>query len=307
MNIVVQFKFIMSVDFHNNGKRHKANVQQRIHDIGKKSDADRKAQNKLDDDLRKINEAAMKSYSKDISNGTDMTSRSIGHASSSKKPVDPMALPYYEEEDGPNISKNQSTIAAKSQEKAAPPESLWCEAVTDDGDIYYWNIKTNESVWEKPKEGFMTLKEYNKLNEIAIKQQEEARQTDLKYTIENADEIAAKYKREQYKKYQTITQEPKKLTESSSSSSQYADEFGNISSIGEWQIVEEQPSRKAVDLELPKQNDVYYAVANVKTDEPPMKKFKEKTVGSIDSDEIPSVFKKRKIGNRNIRRTNDDS
>ena len=161
-------------------------------------------------------------------------------------------------------------------------------------------------MWEKPKEGFMTLKEYNKLNEIAIKQQEEARQTDLKYNIENADEIAAKYKREQYKKYQTITQEPKKLTESSTS--HYADEYGT--SIGEWQVVEEsEQTIKEVDLELPKQNDVYYAIANVKTDEPPIKKFKEKTVGSIsiDSNEIPSVFKKRKIGNRNIRRTNDDS
>lgn len=158
----------------------------------------------------------------------------------------------------------------------------------------------------------MTLKEYNKLNEIAIKQQEEARQTDLKYHIENADEIAAKYKREQYKKYQTITQEPKKLTESSSRS-EYADENCKISKIGEWQVVDEQQSstssNKPVDLELPKQNDVYYAIANVKTDEPPIKKFKEKTVGSIsiDSHEIPSVFKKRKIGNRNIRRTNDDS
>lgn len=153
----------------------------------------------------------------------------------------------------------------------------------------------------------MTLKEYNKLNETAIKQQEEARQTDLKYHIENADEIAAKYKREQYKKYQTITQEPKeKLTESSSR--QYSDEYGKCS-IGEWQVVEEHHvERKAVDLELPKQNHVYCAVANVKTDEPPIKKFKEKTlVGSIDSNEIPSVFKKRKIGNRNIRRTNDDS
>lgn len=85
----------------------------------------------------------MKSYTQDISNGTDITSRSIGHASSSKKPIDPIALPYYEEEDGPNISKKPSSSAAQSLEKSAPPESLWCEAVTEDGDTYYWNIKTN--------------------------------------------------------------------------------------------------------------------------------------------------------------------
>lgn len=129
-----------SVEFHNNGKKHKANVQQRIHEIGKKSEADRKAQNKLDEEMRKINEAAMKSYAKDISGGTDMTSRAIGHASSSKRAIDPIALPHYEE-DGPSVSKKPLVTPAQ----VAPPEkqSLWCEAKTDEGYTYYWNIKTN--------------------------------------------------------------------------------------------------------------------------------------------------------------------
>jgi hypothetical protein len=71
--------------------------------------------------------------------------------------------------------------------------------------------------------------------------------------------------------------------------------------------VEEHQESSHIDLQLPKQNDIYYAVASVNTEEPPVKKFKEKTITTIDSDEIPSSFKKRKIGNRNIRRTNDDS
>lgn len=93
--------------------------------------------------MRKINEAAMKSYAKDISGGIDITSRSIGHASSSKRPVDPMALPYYEEEDGPNVSKRPALVQGAQLETTATNPSLWCEAVTDDGDTYYWNIKTN--------------------------------------------------------------------------------------------------------------------------------------------------------------------
>lgn len=97
---------------------------------------DRKAQNKLDGELRKIEEAAMKSYAKDISDGTDLSARVIKHGS---KAVDPIALPYYyDEEDGPSTSKksNQATVPTVS-------ESLWCEAKSDEGHTYYWNIKTN--------------------------------------------------------------------------------------------------------------------------------------------------------------------
>jgi hypothetical protein len=168
-------------------------------------------------------------------------------------------------------------------------------------------------VWKKPKEGFMSLKEYNKLNSLAVEKQEEARQKDRQYHVENADELASKYKREQSKKYQKITQAPKETDETSetaagSSSKNYATEFENCQRIGKWQTVEsESPEREQVDLELPKQKHEFFAVATVQSDEPPVKKFKEKIITSLDSDEVPSVFKKRKIGNRNIRRTNDDS
>lgn len=128
-----------SVEFHNNGKRHQANVQKRLNEIGKKSEADRKAQNKLNDELRKINDAAMKSYAKDVCNGTDLTARAFQQATSSSKAIDPIALPFYEEEDGPSSSKRGSTSAAATVQN----ESLWVEAKSDEGHTYYWNIKTN--------------------------------------------------------------------------------------------------------------------------------------------------------------------
>lgn len=118
-------------------------MQKRLNEIGKKSEADRKAQNKLDDEMRKINEAAMKSYAKDISEGNDLTSRRIGggasSAATSSRAVDPMALPYYEEEDGPR----RPAAATSSTSIPAQNESMWCEAKTDEGHTYYWNIKTN--------------------------------------------------------------------------------------------------------------------------------------------------------------------
>jgi hypothetical protein len=81
----------------------------------------------------------MKSFAKDISEGNDLTSRTIGGASSSRA-IDPMALPYYEEEDGPSTSKRSAATSANIPEQN---ESMWCEAKTDEGHTYYWNIKTN--------------------------------------------------------------------------------------------------------------------------------------------------------------------
>lgn len=294
-----------SVEFHNNGKRHQLNVQKRLNEIGKKSEADRKEQNKMNEDIRKMNDAAMMSYAQDVSIGADISSRAINRANA-KKAVDPMALAnYYSDEDGPNVSKKAAAVAAAAANEVKDP-SLWCEAKTDDGDTYYWNVKTNESTWKKPKEGFMSLKEYEKLNEIALQQQAEHQQREMKNSIENADEIASKMRREQLKKYKKITAEPKPETEASTS---YAGQYGG-QPYGKWETVVEKPAPKPVDLELPKQNFTYIAVpaASRQSDEPPVKKFKEKTITSLEGvSDVPSVFKKRKFGTRNIRKTEDDS
>lgn len=84
--------------------------------------------------MRKINEAAMKSYAKDLSDGT---ARSAPRTS---KAVDPMALPFYDDDEGPSTRKGASSTAAAA---AIENPSLWCEAKTDEGYTYYWNVKTN--------------------------------------------------------------------------------------------------------------------------------------------------------------------
>lgn len=291
-----------SVDFHNNGKRHQANVQKRLNEIGKKSEADRKEKFKNDELLRSMNDAAMQSYARDVSAGADLSSKAINRAMA-KKAVDPMALPHYDsDEDGPSVSKKAAAVAAEVKDP-----SLWCEAKTDDGDTYYWNVKTNESTWTKPKEGFMSLKEYEKLNEVAIQQQKEYQAQEMKETVENADEIASRYRREQMKKYQKITTEPKPDPEATTST--YADQYGVYASepLGKWETVEAEPEAP-IDLELPRNDDeeTYIAITTT-SDEPPVKKFKEKVVTKLeDVSEVPSFFKKRKIGSRNIRRGNDD-
>lgn len=166
---------------------------------------------------------------------------------------------------------------------------------------------TIETTWEKPKEGYMKIDEYEKLNAIAVKQQEEKLQQEMTETIENADELAAKYKREQSKKYRKFTEDPKPKEEPLNN---FADIYGTYHDrpLGEWQAVDSEPEKKeALDLELPKQDFAnYYAVASVSNDEPPVKKFKEKTVTKLDDDSSPAVFKKRKFTNKNIRRAEVD-
>ena len=53
----------------------KVNVSKRLAEIGKKSLADEKLNMKNNTLIKKMNEAAMKSYMRDISEGSDMTSR----------------------------------------------------------------------------------------------------------------------------------------------------------------------------------------------------------------------------------------
>lgn len=258
----------------------------------------------MNEELRKMNDAAMKSYTQDISIGADISSRAINRANS-KKAVDPMALANYEsdEEFGPNVSKRAAAAAVNPATLVKDP-SLWCEARTDDGDTYYWNVKTNESVWSKPKEGFMSLAEYEKLNIVAIKQQEEQQQQEMKHNIDNAGEIASRFKREQMKKYQKRTEEKKPKEEASTS---YAGQYGG-QPYGKWETVEVKPERKPIDYELPQQDIQYVAVPVATIEEPPIRNFKEKTITKLeDVSEVPSVFKKRKIGNRSIRRGTDDS
>lgn len=49
-----------------------------------------------------------------------------------------------------------------------------------------------DSRWDQPKEGYMTLEEYSRINKIAETQQKIQLQKDSMYMRGNADEIVAK-------------------------------------------------------------------------------------------------------------------
>lgn len=79
--------------------------------------------------------------------------------------------------------------------------------------------------------------------------------------------------------------------------------------LGQWQTVQTVET-KAVDLQLPatKNEFVYVPAANV-APEPPVKKFKEKVVATLDhvAVGVSNEFKKRKTAvKRNVRQRQDD-
>lgn len=58
-----------------------------------------------------------------------------------------------------------------------------------DGPAFFFFL---ESVWTAPKEGYMTIEEYNRINRIAEVQQQAKLQKESNFMRENADEIVAK-------------------------------------------------------------------------------------------------------------------
>lgn len=68
-----------------------------------------------------------------------------------------------------------------------------------------------------------------------------------------------------------------------------------------------------MDLQLPKQHPTYQIAVPTLTQDVPVRVFKEKTISKalIDEDDseeemAPSTFKKRKFGNKNVRKRLDD-
>lgn len=57
---------LQSISFHEGGKRHKANVAKRISELGKQSFKDEKAKQKVDQQIRQMEDAAMRAYGEEL-------------------------------------------------------------------------------------------------------------------------------------------------------------------------------------------------------------------------------------------------
>ncbi|KAH8393967.1 hypothetical protein KR215_011304, partial [Drosophila sulfurigaster] len=316
-----------SIAFHESGKRHKLNVAKRITDISRSSEKAEREKQKMNMEIRKMEEAAMKSYAQDIhGHHGDMTARSIhtvlganaaaSSSGSSKlsygKPrqVDPMRLEGDSDEEEDSRRVNVDKVGSE----AVPDASLWVEGKSDEGHTYYWNVKTNESVWEPPKEGFLSYEEYERINQLAINQQEITQAEESLRFRANVDEEVARFNRERHAQLYRKPESSKEKKQKEEKRLEFkTEEEAATKEIGQWQVVETKPAAAPIDWELP-QTDYYVAapvVSALPDSEPPVKRFKEKTITTLDAGASScsgsSTFKKRKFANKgNARKPLDD-
>lgn len=333
-----------SIQFHENGKRHQQNVQKRITEISRNSYKAQQEQHKIDADLKKMNDAAMKAYMQDISAGADISSRElyekqkqeaaeeaasqaienagpstsgIGPAAPSKprkkgREADPLYMAGIDSDDESEAGKRKAATKKRRIEEVANAGngSMWVEAESDEGYPYFWNVKTGESIWEAPKEGFMKKAEYEKLSKIAWQKQRETAESTSKYELENADEIAARLRRENmahiFKHNRKVKEDLEKMIDHKKEAKVDLELERSKNPYGSWKTVEAK-DEKPIDLELPVAPAPLY-VPNI-APENPQPKFKEKIVDHIPNEVKATVsdtfMKKRKV-QRNARQRLDN-
>ncbi|XP_053612504.1 WW domain-binding protein 4 isoform X2 [Plodia interpunctella] len=260
----------VSISFHENGKRHKESVQKHISQLSKKSAKEFKQKEKMDDDIKKMEAAAMAAYLKDVQNNADLTSQSIND----------MLV-----KNGDN--KNELTTASSSTAPSRAP--VWHEVKGDDGNSYYWNTVTNETTWDTPDEY------------LSIAQQEEK-----KLKKEKAKEKAKKQKNKEKMKEVNAHMAREKMKELAAKPEPRAPpELGPAlphKPYGSWTAVTIEPV-ESIDLQLPKLEKEKPPPVVL---QPETVQFKEKRVESLGDG--PVEFKKRKFANpkRNMRQKLDD-
>ncbi|XP_072938917.1 WW domain-binding protein 4 [Epargyreus clarus] len=251
----------VSISFHENGKRHKENVQKHISQLSKKSAKEFKQKEKIDDDMKKMEAAAMSAYLKDVQNNADLTSKSINEML---------------EQSGSN-SKN--IVVSNAPEVKKKP--LWHEVKSEDGQCYFWNTETNETTWDPPDDYLSVAdQEKNKLKEQ--ESEKKAKKMKKQKEKEARIEVKAHIAREQMKELAVKKDPPPSKIETTFGPAPRAS-----NPYGSWKPVVNETEQN-VDLQLPKVKEIVPPVVL----EPERIQFKEKRVDSLG--EGPVEFKKRK-------------
>ncbi|CAN8012618.1 unnamed protein product [Ixodes pacificus] len=242
-----------SIDFHEKGKNHQANVQQRIKDIMKKGKKMYKAQQNYENMMDQINQAALKAFERDVETGGSKTAK----------------LQYAAEQ--ARLKERAEQRQEEAESTSSSQVKTWFEATSPEGETYYWNSESGESIWEKPASGYISLAE----------QQAVVSDVDERTTF--------------------ATQEDEGVTGPKPRGNPY----------GDWEEVKPKVVPDIDLQLPEKPQDVEEVVISISQDVPTKVKFLEKTVGSVEScGEGDSVFKKRKIGGRSARnvrqRTDED-
>lgn len=175
-----------------------------------------------------------------------------------RRAIDPLLPPVDVLEDEEREKRARMKRKLNGQSTDSIENSMWVEAKSDEGYTYYWHVRTggmfrfwiqlfenviflliSESIWEAPKEGYMTIEEYNRLNLVVEAKAEQQQHKESKYMRDNADELVSKYNREKLKALQSYTL-PKKVEETEEERESYTvyEEPGTSAQpLGKWQTV----------------------------------------------------------------------
>lgn len=299
-----------SVDFHEKGKRHQENVRNKIDELKKKGIEDARKKDKENDYMRRMEEAALEAFKKDLANDPELAKRH-----NIRLPADKEAV--YE---GPQLPP-EGYVPQKEEE----PDELggvakeddttqgeWYEAVSDQGYTYYWNTVSGESIWEAPSK-YVSLADQG----LAPADKDAAAETKIKKTEAPAEPVSV----EEIPLPPGVEEIPLPGEESRSASEPPEEESDSEEEVegkqdrssrgvfGTWSRVQKETEAQQIDLELPKpKEEVIFTPIPVATEEPRLK-FKEKQITSLGASKSgPVAFKKRKLGNnsKNVRKRNDD-
>lgn len=268
-----------SIDFHERGKNHQANVKRRLGEIKKNSIEKRKKDEASKKMFEQMEKAALAAVEKDIQNNqgavgkSDMKNIVSAHAAGS--------------------GNNSSTYP-------------WTAMTAPQGFTYYYNSLTGESSWTMPEV-------FKKLHEEKIKEEEEESQPKKKKKKKEKELPKNPYIKSEVPKHPYI-----KIEERPEEVHNIHPLLGGWSTVRRHEVEDEEESKDQTNqqsTENPGNNEVKEKIEDAeapetKNDEERSsgKKFKEKVIKTnlaATTDE-PVAFKKRKSKSRNMRKRDDD-
>lgn len=253
-----------SVEFHEKGRRHQQNVKKKLNKITKNSARTQKETERVDVALKQMEKAALEAYKNDIERNGDLTSKTI------------------------NEKIKNENLVLKSHHK------VWHQLKSKEGHLYYWNTLTNETAWEPPKEGYLSLEEQR--NQSLQKTKEEM---DAVEKSRKKEALVRMHEQQQQDMEEKARQAREKMKERRVQEEPILSAFtgpilepGNPSPYGKWETVKEIDYQ---DLQLPEPE--YYELPIIPEPEvqQPVREFKEKIVESLEGNYGETSFKKRKL------------
>eukprot|EP00035_Acanthoeca_spectabilis_P038855 m.56853 g.56853 ORF g.56853 m.56853 type:complete len:364 (+) comp9325_c0_seq1:65-1156(+) len=152
-----------SIDFHENGKRHKEAVAMRIKESRQKGQEAQAEKAEVADMLRQIERDAVSAMQKDVEQDSSLAAHynrrlppprpaASGGTANAQQFLDLAASARQRRDQHGMAVTVQAAGAAAQPASFAPalPDDIWAEMETENGHVYYYNTRTGESSWTNP-------------------------------------------------------------------------------------------------------------------------------------------------------------